>query len=289
MVYKIDDFRHYKQELMNRQSKTLDEYCASIERFEEWYKTEYNKQRMSRQTWANVDQSIVQNWVYDLRSTLSVASVKKHIAGLYQFAQFLKLEGDIKENFCKEVGIPKDKIKTEREYMKVSEAIKLVDSIDNNYEQLMIGLLFYQGYRIEEVSNIQIENIDLENFTITALRKHGKMQTLKVLKEVRDMLIERVEFCKANGHKFLFQSPKGEFGITSNAIRNVFIKWRDKLGLNEEYSPHDGRRACASLLHWEKGLPLLKVSKFLNHSNVATTMLYLKLSMDDLNNEIDDL
>jgi len=274
---------------MNRQSKTLDEYCASIERFEEWYKSEYNKQRMSRQTWANVSHSIVQNWVYDLRSTLSVASVKKHISGLYQYAKYLKLEGDIKENFCREVEIPKDKIKVEREYMTVPEAIKLVDSIDNNYEQLMIGLMVFNGYRIEEVSNLEIDNIDLEDFTITALRKHGKMQTLKVLKEIREMLTERVEYCKQNGHKFLFQSPKGEFGITSNAIRNVFIKWRDRLGMNEEYTPHDCRRATASLIHYEKGLPLVKVSKFMNHSKVETTMIYLKLSMSDLNDEIDNL
>ena len=289
MCYKIDDFRYYKQDLMNRQSKTLDEYCSSIERFEEWYKQEYNKQRMSRQTWANIDQAIVQNWIYELRSTLSIACTKKHIAGLFQFAKFLKIEKDIKENFCYGVEIPKDKIRTEREYMKVDEAIKMVESVDNNYEKLMIALMFYQGYRVEEVTNIEIKNIDLENFTITALRKHGKMHTLKVLKEAREILVERVEYCNANGHKFLFQSPNGEFGITSNAMRYIFIKWRDRLGYNSEYGCHDLRRACASFLHYTKGLPIEKVRKFMNHNNIQTTLLYLKISMDDLNNELEDL
>ena len=289
MVYKIEEFRHYKQELMNRQSKTLDEYCASIERFEEWYKSEHNKQRMTRQTWANIDSTIVQNWIYELKSTLSKASVQKHIAALYQFAKFLKIEGDIEENFCKEIEIPKDKEKKEREYMKVEEAISMINAIDNNYERLMISLMFFQSYRIEEVSNIQIKNIDLENFTINAIRKGGKWQELKVRKEMRDDLAERVEFCKSNGHKFLFQSPKGEFGITSNAIRNVFIKWLKRLEMNEEYGAHDLRRACVYDLYYNKGLDLFKVAKYSNHSSTNTTMRYLKISMTGLNDELDNL
>jgi site-specific recombinase XerD len=273
----------------NRKTKTLDEYCASIERFEEWYKLQYDKQRMSRQTWANIDRQIVQDWVFELRETLSIASVKKHIAGLFQYAKFLQNEGIVKENFCVGIEIPKDKERHEREYMRVNEAKLLVDTIDNNYEQLMVALMFYGGYRIEEVTNILVENVDLENFTITALRKHGKWHTLKVLKEIREMLVERVEYCKQKGDKYLFQSPKGEYGITANALRNVFKKWRDLLEMNPEYSPHDLRRCAASLLHYEKGLPLLKVSKFMNHNSVTTTMRYLKISMDELNDELENL
>lgn len=289
MCFKIDEFRYYKQDLMNRKGKTLDEYCASIERFEDWYKSEYNKQRMSQQTWANVDSSIVQNWVYDLRSTLAISSVTKHIAGLYQFGKFLQKEKIIKDNFCIGVEIPKDQEKTEREYMKWAEAVDLFNAIDNTYEKLMVGLMMFQTYRISEVSSIELKNIDLENNTITVKRKGGKIQTLKVRKVIRDILVERVEYCQSVGHEFLFQSPLGKQGLNTNSIRTIFKKWQTKLELSEEYETHDLRRCACWNLYYNEGLELFKVSKIMNHSNVRTTEIYLKIDMSAINNELGDL
>jgi len=284
----LEEFIDFKRSL-GLKEKTISEYIDAVSKFLDFYCEHANKSHLVKQSYKTITTLDMQTYSFKLRETKSVATTRKYQASVSEFFRFLKAQNYISVNPLIGVQMQKDVIRTEREYMKVDEAIKMVEAVDNNYEKLMISLMFYQGYRIEEVTNIEVKNIDLENNTITALRKHGKLQNLKVLKEVREMLVERVEYCNKNGHEFLFKSPKGNYGITSNSLRTVFNKWNTRLGFNEYYSPHDLRRACASLLHFEKGLPLLKVSKFMNHSNVNITMLYLKISMESLNNELDDL
>lgn len=289
MCYLLPEFKHYKHNLMNKKEKTVDEYCASVERFESWYKSEYNKQRMSRQTWGNVDSNIIQEWIYDLKSNLATSSVKKHIAGMWQFAKFLKTQKVIKENFCMGVEIPSENEKKETEHMKFDEARIMFDTIDNDVEKLMLGLMLFQSYRISEVVNIEVKNINLDNNTITAKRKGNKIQTLKVRLVLRELLAERVAYCKSVGHEFLFQSPDGVKGLTSNAARNVFKKWQERLNFNPEYTSHDLRRCCCWNLYYNEGLELFKVSKIMNHANVKTTEIYLKLDMSAINDELESL
>lgn len=54
-----------------------------------------------------------------------------------------------------------------------------------------------------------------------------------------------------------------------------------KAGLNKEITTHSFRRSRASHL-LDKGIELIKVSKFLRHKSILTTMLYLKISKKNL-------
>ena len=284
----LEDFILFKQ-TVGLKSKTIDEYVDSISKFADWIAEYTEKSHLTRYSYKTITESDAQTYLFKLRETLSINSTKKYLAGVSQFFKWLKKNGYIDQNPFHSVEMQKNKEHVTREYMTYEESQLLINSIDNDYEKLMMMLMSVQTYRINEVCNILVENINLESNTINALRKNSKWQELKIRKELREMVADRVAYCKERGHKYLFQSPIRETGIDTNTVRTIFIKWRDAVGLNSDYSPHDLRRVACFDLYYNLKLELFKVSKIMNHSSVRTTEIYLKIDQRAINDELEDL
>lgn len=62
----------------------------------------------------------------------------------------------------------------------------------------------------------------------------------------------------------------------------------DEAGIDKKIGTHTLRRSRATHL-LNKGLSLPKVSKYLRHKNLSTTMIYLKISTADIQREIEEI
>jgi len=270
---------------LNLLDKTIKEYIQHIDKFITWL-IESDYARLDKSSIDNmlisVTKKISKEYMFYLREQsdkgglgLKLNTAKKIRASAQQVYNYIVEEEELLGNAFNGVHIPKDEITEIKEYMCQEEGDMIYKACESTNHRVIIGLQLYMGMRIQEVGNIEVSNIDIENRTITFLRKNRRMRTLDIRDEIYDDICNAVEICEALGRKYLLQSPRGCKPLTTNAMRNVFDYYLDKLNLNKSFTPHNLRKLLATDLYYRKGFLLHEVSQVLDHSSLKTTEIYL--------------
>ena len=165
--------------------------------------------------------------------------------------------------------------------MKVEEGDVLFNLAQNNRDKLIIGLGCYNALRREEVVELNISDINLENGTMKFLRKNKKMHTIKISSKIIDIIREQVENAWDKDGKLI--------GIGIRRVNQIFDELCGQAGfVGKQYHFHNLRAICASNLY-AKGFNPVQIQKFLNHSSLKTTLIYLDISMDDFAKKFEDM
>lgn len=153
------------------------------------------------------------------------------------------------------------------------------------------------GLRVEEASQLRLQDIDLKQETITVTNgKGGKYRVVPMTKELRKVfktwLSYRSSSDKAihDDSRYVFVSERSG-QMTTRAIAYVVDGYLEKSGLLTR--AHDGSKpdgfSCHSLRHtFCKGLvnagwPIQNVARVAGHDSIQTTMRYVEPSADELN------
>ena len=101
------------------------------------------------------------------------------ISTLNSFYRFLYSQGVITSNPM--TGIERPKIKDqELRYLKHSQVIKLIASIEDDRDRLIVRTIYATGVRVSELCGINIEDVDFEDETIKVRGKGGKIRIVFV-------------------------------------------------------------------------------------------------------------
>lgn len=186
------------------------------------------------------------------------------------FYRFLSTQGEISTNPM--LGIQRPRIKEqELRYLKHSQVIRLIDSIPDERDKLIVRTIYATGVRVSELSNINIEDIDFEEHTIRVKGKGGKIRTVfidpETLREMDPFIGKRIE-----GPLFV-----GQLGhhISPRAVQQIFKKYAPP-GI----TPHKIRHSYASELY-RRSKNLRVVQENLGHSSIKTTEIYLHTDLDE--------
>lgn len=155
----------------------------------------------------------------------------------------------------------------ERDYIKLC-----INNIHNHEHKILFQFLWYSGVRISEATGLIKNKIDFENYTIT----------LKWLKNRK--YNERIIPMHPN-LKELLQL----YTATMNMSQRVFPITRQRAWqLTKKYftgHPHQLRHSYA--VNWLRcGGDIVSLHRILGHSNIQTTMEYLKIVPNDLGKEM---
>lgn len=274
----LEEFITFKRSL-GLQEKTVSEYVDSISKFFEFYCGYTGKSHLVKQSYKNITTLDMQTYSFKLRETKSVATTRKYLSGVSEFFRFLKAQGYIDVNPLSGVQMQKDVEKKEKVIMTYEQGVQIIEKAENNRNKLILSIMGYLGFRISEVCEIEVKNVDLESKSILFLRKNNKWQTLPIRKQLLDLFTEQVEFAKSNNHKYLFQSPLREQPMNANTVRQqMFNRHRDELGLSKKITPHHFRYAFSTYLVQEKDMSIGEVQIFLGHESENTTRRYVHLN-----------
>jgi integrase/recombinase XerD len=185
------------------------------------------------------------------------------------------MEMDLLGNAFSGLQVPKDSVTEIKEYISLKESNIILNSCESTQHRLLIGLAFKSGLRIQEISKIEVANIDLENKTIDVLRKGRRMRRLDIAAELINDLTIQVENCNALNHTFLFQGRRGIKPLTTKSIRDTFDGYLGKLDLNSDYVFHSLRKVYSTDLYYNENKTMHEISKLLDHSNTGITELYV--------------
>lgn len=220
------------------------------------------------------------------------AKSERYIATIYfsisNFFDYLVNDGYLKENVCKKVSPPKIKIETTPTYLTIEEIKQIEDNIVQNGKprwktrDLLVFILgCTTGLRISSISEINIEDINIDEQIITVTEKGNKTRECmigeKTTSLLKDWLINREHIIKewGDGEKDALFITKYRKRMTVSAMEGMIKKYTTFL--DKHITPHKLRHTCGTNLYAQtKDIYLVK--EVLGHKNIANTMIYTHIS-----------
>ena len=188
-------------------------------------------------------------------------------------------------------------------YLTLQELQQLFDCIGNYRHKLATRMIYELGCRVGEFVRIQLKHLNFSRSTVlfpeqNTKTKHRRFSFLPVglMNEVKSMLktdgrMSKREERLKNEEEYLFHSPgRPNFHYSENRIRQIFLRYVQKAGLDREYGQdvrgrklhqftvHSLRHShCGHYVHIYK-VPLPIVQKQVGHRSLKTTSVYLNPS-----------
>jgi integrase/recombinase XerC/integrase/recombinase XerD len=192
------------------------------------------------------------------------------ISTLSSFYRFLYTQGAVSANPL--TGVDRPRIKQQEvKYLKHNQVLRLLDSIEDLRDKLIVRTIYASGVRVSELCNMNIEDIDFDEHTIRIRGKGDKMRTVFV---DDDTLADLLKFIgnRIVGPVFVGQQGKN---ISSRAIQHIFKNYAPP-GI----TPHKIRHSYASELY-KRSKNLRVVQENLGHTSIKTTEIYLHTDIDE--------
>jgi len=156
---------------------------------------------------------------------------------------------------------------------------------------VIVQMLYRCALRVSELCNMRVRDIDLEDETVTIVSsKHQhEPRPIPIASTVLlKALEEHVESGKLKANDYLIRGGKKGKPMTRQAIYKFVKRLAGSAEIEKEIGTHTFRRTRATHL-LNKGVDVAKVSKFLRHEKLATTMVYLDIAVDSLRESIRDI
>ena len=192
------------------------------------------------------------------------------ISTLSSFYRFLYTQGAVATNPL--TGIDRPRIKQQEvKYLKHNQVLRLLDSIEDLRDKLIVRTIYATGVRVSELCNMNIEDIDFDEHTIRIRGKGDKIRTVFVDDDTLTDLLKLIGN-RIVGPVFVGQQGKN---ISSRAIQHIFKNYAPS-GI----TPHKIRHSYASELY-KRSKNLRVVQENLGHTSIKTTEIYLHTDIDE--------
>jgi len=142
-------------------------------------------------------------------------------------------------------------------------------------ERALVEFLLSSGVRVEEASNMNLDNIDFHEMTVHVVHGKGGKDRITYItsvaaKHMREYMKTRQECGCA---LFLNQEHKR---LKPGGIRRMLKTIGERAGVSNVH-PHRFRRTLATNLA-DRGMDIQDIQQILGHSNISTTMRYVKVT-----------
>jgi len=197
---------------------------------------------------------------------------------VYSIRYYLKNIVERMDLFTK-IPIPRTK-HYDIEVLNINEVISLFDHCKNNRDRLILQLLYETGIRINELINLNFQDFDLYNNTLTIRNsKNNKTRTVYF----GNNIIKLVQIYH-NSNKSLFSNSPSNmqfhpfFSLSRSGIRFMMQSVVKRSGINKRVTPHLLRHAFA--VHYLNfGGTIYQLQKLLGHNHLTTTFHYLQYAV----------
>jgi len=264
--------------LKNYCDETIKNYCSQVKLFLEHFNNDVTKP-------SEISERQIKKWLLNSTST---ALLKHKISAIKLFysitgkqpLKFKNIPYPRKEQYLPDI-LSKEEVK------------QLISVIKNTKHLSIIYLLYSGGFRIGEIINLKIKDIDSSRMVIIVRQGKGKKDrhvtlSQKVLDLLRVYL--REYFKDFNTEQYLFKGQfKEQYSVKS--IQEFLNKYAKLAGIKKRVYPHLIRHSY-STHQLESGMDIGKLQILLGHSSPKTTQRYIHLSnchISGLQTPIDNL
>ena len=152
-------------------------------------------------------------------------------------------------------------------------------------DKAMLELLYATGLRVSELTNLVLNNINLEAGYLIVLGKGAKQRIVPMGQVALYWLREYLEGSRKRllgntRSQLAFVSQWGR-GMTRQGFWKIMKKYALMAGIRKSISPHTIRHSFASHL-LEGGADLRSVQSLLGHVDISTTQIYTHVTRERL-------
>jgi len=221
---------------------------------------------------------------------LSATSVARKLTAIKGFHGYLLLRNLISDDVSLNVERPKLRKKVPN-VLTVEEVDQLLDiELNTPFDyrnKAMLELLYGTGFRISELLDLRISDVDFEDCIIRCFGKGSKERIVPIGEYILDSLnaylIMRGQLEKNKRCEYLFLSNNGNRLDRTNFFR-ILKKLLKIRGISKDISPHGLRHSFATHMI-EYGADLKVVQDLMGHADIATTRIYTHISNSKVRND----
>lgn len=265
-----------------------------------------NNYRRDLQRFADYcEESEIVDWsrvtIHDVRSYsarehrrgLSGRSMSRSLSALRSFYQYLVRCGRAKYNPASGIQSPKHEKKIPTT-LDVDQITRLLLPKGNKplavRDRAMLELMYSAGLRLSEMTNLNVNDLDLAAATVYVTGKGNKQRLAPIGAQAKQALRQwlkiRVDWLQeCIEAEALFISQKGK-RLTPRAVQQRFKLWAKQQGLEQHLHPHMLRHSFATHMLESSG-NLRAVQELLGHADISTTQVYTHLDFQYLANIYD--
>lgn len=245
-----------------------------------------------------IDKSVLNEYISSLHQMYKPKTVKRKIAAIKAFYQYLMYEEKIPTNPFDKINIkfrepvtlprviPEATITTfiSTMYKQRQQAITTYESNAILRDIAVVELLFATGVRISELCSLTTQQVDLSSYKIVILGKGSKERMIQIGNDdVRLILSEYYRTFKdditSSGWFFVNRLHRR---YSEQSAREMIVKYLNIAMIDMHITPHMFRHSFATLL-LEADVDIRYIQQMLGHSSIKTTEIYTSVSMSKQN------
>lgn len=235
----------------------------------------------------------LRQWANNLEDAgLSASSRARKISCVKSFFSYLCEMEYIDRNPAVSMKTPKQP-KKQPKVISAMDARRLLDGIMDNggnkfwfRDYTIIATFLFTGIRREELTNITLDDVDMEDGMILIHGKGDKERKVFINENLRPVLSEyifsyRSKIKTSADSKYLFPSSKSD-KMSVRAVSDIVDKAMENAGIKEKrVGAHILRKWFATTAFGNTG-DIATVSKLLGHSSPTVTMRYVQIGEDTM-------
>lgn len=270
----INDYMNYIKIERQLSKNTYDGYYRDLKDFFAFTKKEYK----------NINKNDIINYIEYLSKKNNPKTVNRHIVSIKNYYKFMEKKNKITINPCEDITGLK-MTKSVPRVLSENDIEKLLNiDLNNAYDyrnKAMLELMYSSGLRVSELLNLEVNNIDLDNYLVRCFGKGSKERIVPLsdiaVKALYDYIyVYRNTLTKNKSTNILFLNSRGDKLSRQGFFKILKIIALEK-GINKELSPHTIRHSFATHLI-NHGADLRSVQTMLGHENIKTTQIYTHVS-----------
>lgn len=207
-------------------------------------------------------------------STKASASVIVFLSAI-RYSYFKILKKDITQDIKR----PKREAKIPSVLTK-EEIKKIIELSSSKKSNLIISLIYACGFRVSELVNLKVNDLNFEEMTGYVRQAKGKKdRVFNIPKFLKKRLEKQIKEQREQNQEYLFNGPKGK--LSERNIQKIVSLAAKKAEINKEVHPHTLRHSFATHL-LENGIDIRMIQELLGHADLSTTQIYTHISTEQL-------
>ena len=277
----IDRFVHHLEFERRLSALTCKHYRRDLRALADWC-GESDVER-----WGDLDSEHFRAWsAASFRRGLSSSSIQRRLSAVRTFFRYLIREKHVGNDPVQSVSAPKAPKRLPGN-LDADRMARLLDIRGDSpviaRDRAMLELLYSSGLRLQELTDLNLGEVDLSDKTVRVTGKGNKDRIVPVgrhaVKAIRAWLKQRAGLADQD-EQALFVSKRGG-RLSRRGVQARVKHWAQQQGIDARVYPHLFRHSFATHV-LESSHDLRGVQELLGHANISTTQVYTHLDFQHL-------
>ena len=291
-LHALDQYMQVLQQLEELSPVTIRNYLSDLRQFIAWCEDSWHKRQEDRFFAPQVvAPSLLIRYREYLQTTLrlkpstvnrTLMSLKRYFAWARK-AQLTQADPASLIKFVPKEASPPRHLSDEEE----EALVAAVNAGGTLRDQTIITLLLHMGLRAQELCSLTRHQIHLgkRNRTLRIIGKRKKVSEVPLNTTARSILNQYLETLSQDC-QYLFPSEKTQKALTGRALGHLVTKYATQAKV-ADISPHDLRHRFGYRM--AEVVPLHRLAQIMGHDSLDTTMLYIRGTKQDLQQDVEKI